>query len=100
MSPLVRDWIEEARASAGAEECDRLVYAEAIDQRVCPPRRVVVGGVVDGRPGKPGVLLAHLTEDGRWAECGVSAVEHARAVIEALCMAWPERSGAAAGRAS
>jgi hypothetical protein len=93
VTPLVLEWIEEARACADADERDRLVYAEAIDRRVSPPRRVVVGGVVDGR--KPGVLLAHLTEDRCWAECGVSTIEHARAVIEALCLAWPELRGEA-----
>jgi hypothetical protein len=90
VTPLVREWIEQVREDADATDRDRLVYAEARDLRVPHERSVVVGGCVDGRSGKPGVLLHALTSDGWEQTLGVSSVAHARAVIEALHMAWPE----------
>lgn len=98
MSNVVRQWIERVREETDANERDRLVYAEATDRRLGYPRQVVVGAVVDGRPHKPGVILAHLVEGDpfSYSECGVSTIEHARAVIEALHMAWPELRGGGA----
>jgi hypothetical protein len=90
VTPLVREWIDQVREDGEATDRDRLVYAEARDHRVPHERSVVVGGLVDGRSGKPGVLLHALTSDGWEQTLGVSNVEHARAVIEAIRMAWPE----------
>lgn len=83
-SGLVSEWIERTRESAESTSLDRLVYAESRDRRVPFTRMAVVGGVVDGRASKPGVLLTALTSDGAWQELGVSDVDHARAVVEAL----------------
>ena len=71
-------------------ERDHMVYAEATCTRTGKPFQAVVGAVVDGRPEKPGAILSHLTSRGDWSEVGVSNIEHARAVIEAMHLAWPE----------
>lgn len=93
--PLAEQWEEIARAVAQANDSDRTVHAEAADLRVTSPRvrRVVVGGVVDGRAEKPGVLLVSLTDEGDVLELGVSAREHAEAIIAALRGAWPGVGG-------
>lgn len=84
------EWTERTKESAEATSFDRLIGCEDDDQRVHFHRRAVVGGVVDGRAARPGVLLTALTCDGAWQELGVSARGHAVAVLDCLLAAWPD----------
>lgn len=91
-SDLVRAWIEDARKSTHATSLDRIVYALGHDRRVGRDRASVLGAVIDGEPERrgPAVILCMLNTDDDYQECGVVHVDQARAVIEALRMAWPE----------
>jgi hypothetical protein len=91
-SDLIREWIACAREVTSATERDRLVYALGHHRRIAGrTQAAVVGGVVDTtHRGGPAVILVALSDDGDGQQCGVGCVAHARAVIEALHMAWPE----------
>lgn len=85
----MREWLRIGGESIDLSSGDRIWACEDEDPRI-PGRRVVVGGFVDGRPGKPGVILAAITSDGHCQELGVSSADQARAVMSALISAWPE----------
>lgn len=90
MSPLLREWHEYAREAAPIEPGDQVFVVEDDDPRVPFKRRVVLGGIVDARPSKPGVLFLALTSDGGDQQLGVSSVEQARNVVRALTAAFGE----------
>ncbi len=99
MSHLVREWYEHAKESIQIAPCDTVhlvVCDEPSGARLGQPnRRVAIGGVIDGRKGLPGVVLAGLTTDGQWQELGCSSADQARAIVEVLCRVWPEARGPA-----
>lgn len=92
MSALTEEWLDVARdVAAPIAKSDRFICAETDDPRMPHlRRRVVVGGIVDGRAHKPGVILLSLTSDDLTQQFGVSTREQAAAVIDALASAWPD----------
>ena len=96
MSRLTDLWLDEARESIGVDPCDAVLSVETADPRIKNRKSVVGGAVVDGRAvnGRrdyaPGLVIAALTSDDHWQECGISHVEQARVVMRALLLAWPE----------
>jgi len=91
MSPLVAQWHALAKAESDVYDSrDSFYVVETTDPRVPHTRRVASGGVADGRPEKPGVLLVAITDDGYEGTLGVSSVDEARMIMTVLRRAWPE----------
>ena len=88
MSALMAEWFAYAREVTGFSNGDRLFLVEDDDARVAFPRRVASGAIVDGRPGKPGVMLLVVTSEGDTQELGVSSREQAAGIVAALRDAW------------
>lgn len=84
------DWHRLAREVVDYSSGDKFFAIEEKDPRVSFDRLVVSGGVSDGRPEKPGVVLVVLTSDGTYQELGVSSREQASMILTALRDAWPD----------